>query len=56
MVSLKLKKDMLNLLPVYALDISKTKGEKETFYENLHIHVETTTNNSKTIIIGDFNV
>lgn len=51
----KLEKETLNLISFYATDISKTMDEKELFYENLQNLLDTTTNNSKTIILGDFN-
>lgn len=55
LVTLKIKNNLLNVIPVYAPDITKIKEEKDTFYENLQDLLDTTKNGEKTIILGDFN-
>ncbi|KAI4476741.1 hypothetical protein M0804_013358 [Polistes exclamans] len=55
LVSLKLFNPTLNVISVYAPDITKTKKEKDDFYGKLKNLLDTTTTKNKTIILRDFN-
>lgn len=55
LVEMKMENTTLNVISVYAPDITKSKEEKIKFYENLQDLLDTTTAGTKTIILGDFN-
>lgn len=56
MVFLKPEKETVNLILVCAPNISKTNAEKETLCDKIHNLLDTTTINSKTKILTDFNL
>lgn len=54
-VTLQLKDEKINILAVYAPDLSKPWEKSEAFYEVLQNEIDNIPTNSKYMILGDIN-